>query len=112
MAPITGCTAHETAVERWHTWRGAKAIRGEHILTAELPLGYIAELHDTGRLYTLRVYYWGSAQDISKEGYMLDFRCTGSDWATVRSRALDRGVTRAALATVESESDDEDIALR
>lgn len=110
---IETADAHTKPVEHWTTWSGAKAIRGERVLRiSDAGDGYTVEVYDTGKMYTLRVYYWGHTQDASKEGYMFDWRCTGSDWRTVCDRGAARGLTQAAIAHVESEADDADLALR
>ena len=119
MAAIIGSDAHTVGEFRWKgtrgypsSWRSAKEPRGQRILTATDGDGYEIELWDTGKLYTLRIYYWRWQQDASREGYTLDERVCGHDWDTVRSRALARGVTPETIAMVESAADEKNVRLR
>ena len=119
MAAIRGSDAHTIGEFRWKGTRGypsycrsAKEPRGRRILTATDGDGYEIELWDTGRLYTLRIYFWRCQQDASREGYTLDERVCGADWETVRDRAIARNVTEATIALVESEADEKNVRLR
>lgn len=93
-------------------WTRARAVRGEMLLSFVADDGYTVELYDTGRLYTLRVYYWRGDRDISKEGYTHDSRYCGRDWPTLVSRAIARDVMWACIREVESAADEAEVELR